>query len=376
MTRQFPAFGYYSGRREPAVLFYGNEAGGFLDCKALTGQLASPQNRLDVVLCSPEKTVRDVLAAQFDGCRVIAPPLGLSVFSSLMLSRLKVRVVVCLAGNLPGGLAKALKSRGTPVLRRDDIAGDDGAQKIMRMAGRERAWEERRNRPLGRMMANWLYGRLSQNGGRAGGIIRFETLQALAERLGRPQTIMCLGNGPSSEDERLPAMAHDALFRANHVWMTRNILTSPDMVFTGMQASMRKLRGPVFGVLGDTTQKVLLMVRAAAFLTGGLEYCVIGGENGIIRPKSAEDFRPTSGAVMLAVAVALKPAKLIIAGMDMFRHPDGAYPGDETTPNAYTATHSHNSELAFILDQLDRFEGELVIVSDVLRAEWERHKAA
>jgi len=39
---------------------------------------------------------------------------------------------------------------------------------------------------------------------------RFDTMDALIERLGNPNTILCLGNGPSSEDPRLNEVAYDA----------------------------------------------------------------------------------------------------------------------------------------------------------------------
>ncbi len=58
----------------------------------------------------------------------------------------------------------------------------------------------------------------------------------------------------------------------------------------------------------------------------------------------------------------------------MFAHPDGAYPGDSKTQNAYTATHSYDNELRFILTQLKSFDGELVILSDVLAKEWAAYK--
>jgi hypothetical protein len=75
---------------------------------------------------------------------------------------------------------------------------------------------------------------------------------------------------------------------------------------------------------------------------------------------------------MLATAVALRPKRLIVAGIDLFQHPQGSYPGDSRTPNAYSPGHSRDKELAFILQLLGRYRGELVILSEVLRAEWEK----
>ena len=71
--------------------------------------------------------------------------------------------------------------------------------------------------------------------------------QRLSERLGRPATILCLGNGPSSEDPRLAGIAHDALFRVNWRWLERGLLTQPDMVFVGDLRTTSKVRDCVFG---------------------------------------------------------------------------------------------------------------------------------
>ena len=87
-------------------------------------------------------------------------------------------------------------------------------------------------------------------------------------------------------------------------------------------------------------------------------------------------FTPTNGAVKLATAVALQPKRLIVAGMDLFQHPEGSYPGDSTTPNAYTVLHDRQTELAFILSHFERLEqsgGEVVILGEVLEGHWRAH---
>jgi hypothetical protein len=84
--------------------------------------------------------------------------------------------------------------------------------------------------------------------------------------------------------------------------------------------------------------------------------------------------RPTNGVNMLAVAIALKPEKLVVAGIDLFQHPDGSYPGDVSTPNAYSPGHSRETELNCILRLFSEFRGEIVIVGDILRTQWERYK--
>jgi hypothetical protein len=58
----------------------------------------------------------------------------------------------------------------------------------------------------------------------------------------------------------------------------------------------------------------------------------------------------------------------------MFRHPDGIYPGSGGVTNAYTPAHSEDMDLAVILSALDQYKGELVILSDVLKREWDAHR--
>lgn len=73
---------------------------------------------------------------------------------------------------------------------------------------------------------------------------------------------------------------------------------------------------------------------------------------------------------MIATAVALGPARLVIAGMDLFQHPEGSYPGDTSTPNAYTLRHDRDAELDFLLHVLRRYSGELVILGAPLARAW------
>ncbi len=47
---------------------------------------------------------------------------------------------------------------------------------------------------------------------------RIDSWETLRERLGDPKSVLCLGNGPSSEDHRLESLAHDCLMRVNWRW--------------------------------------------------------------------------------------------------------------------------------------------------------------
>ena len=79
---------------------------------------------------------------------------------------------------------------------------------------------------------------------------------------------------------------------------------------------------------------------------------------------------------MIAVAAALKPKRLVIAGVDLFQHPEGSYPGDKKTPNAYTPAHTLDKELAFMLFHLEQFGGEVVIIGEALARIWQDRPCA
>jgi hypothetical protein len=207
---------------------------------------------------------------------------------------------------------------------------------------------------------------------------RHDDLEQVRRALGDPETILCLGNGPSSEDPRLEEVAYDALFRVNHSWMHRPVLTEPDVVFTGGYSTMRVLKKPIFGLQHQTGEMVLLATRGPFSPLHPLRYFSMARVGSHLEDFDWGDHRPTNGSAMIAMAVALRPKRLIIAGVDLFRHPDGSYPGDTTTPNAYTPAHSSDKELAFMFHHLDRLQGEVVIFGEILDREWrhfrERHQ--
>lgn len=201
-----------------------------------------------------------------------------------------------------------------------------------------------------------------------------EDLSSLANDLGHPKSILCLGNGPSSEEPAIGTIAHDCLFRVNHRWLDRGLLTKPDMVFTGNRSSIGAIGSSVIFGLQDMPAKHRLTQECLVFgkrLSLSTIECL-----GIVDVSAFSGFRPTNGAVMLATAVALQPKRLIVAGIDLFDHPKGSYPGDTQTPNAYTIGHDRNTELRFILQTLDRYDGELIIHGEVLAEHWRRHQAA
>lgn len=195
---------------------------------------------------------------------------------------------------------------------------------------------------------------------------RIEDPEALAARLGNPGTILCLGNGPSSTDPALGALPHDALFRVNHDWRAKGFLSEPDMVFAGVKRSMRKMGRIPLGVATARKEAALIACRVFEPWHGRCTYAVIERIAAGIAPRVEGPERPTTGAWMLAAAVALRPRRLIVAGMDMFRHPAGAYAEGADT-NAYTPAHGYQTDAAFIAACLGHFRGELMILSPALR---------
>jgi hypothetical protein len=70
---------------------------------------------------------------------------------------------------------------------------------------------------------------------------------------------------------------------------------------------------------------------------------------------------------MVAAAAALRPKRLTIAGIDLFRHPEGRYPGDARSLNEYSRVHTRDVDVAIIDLALRDYPGELVIFGDTLR---------
>jgi hypothetical protein len=203
---------------------------------------------------------------------------------------------------------------------------------------------------------------------------RYQDERELEERLKSPKVILCLGNGPSSEDPMLENMKYDALFRVNHSWLKRKGLADPDVVFTGGRPTMRVVRASIFGLPTADSEERLMLVRAYHPLAGRTEFFNVNDVTANLEQFDWGYLRPTNGANMLAVAIALKPEKLIVAGIDLFQHPEGSYPGDVSTPNAYSPGHSRETEVAYILQLFLEFRGEIVIVGEVLRLAWNAYK--
>lgn len=197
---------------------------------------------------------------------------------------------------------------------------------------------------------------------------RIGSIADLAAKLDNPRTVVCLGNGPSSEDPRLVAYGGATLFRVNWNWRGRGWMTAPDVVFTA-DPDLPRARGrrPVIVFPRAALGRPILMRHAMALRPPSAGYAFM---DDFVPPLA--DFStpiiPTNGALMIAVATALRPERIVIAGMDLYSHPEGRYPGDTAAQDGYSREHDAATDLALIRRSLRAFEGETVILSDNLRA--------
>jgi hypothetical protein len=188
----------------------------------------------------------------------------------------------------------------------------------------------------------------------------------LRQRLGEPRNILCLGNGPSSEGADIDDAAFDCVFRVNWVWRERARHASPDLVFT---ADLDPPPQPSPIICFPTREDANRVLASYACRRTSLrtEYLVFSE-----LPSAAIDrtwsYRPTNGALMLAAAVQLQPSRLVIAGIDLYLHPDGKYPGSTNEANNYDPIHDRDTDLTFIRASLDQFDGEVDIQSMQLRS--------
>jgi len=194
---------------------------------------------------------------------------------------------------------------------------------------------------------------------------RLADWDTLRRRLGEPRSLLCLGNGPSSEDPAALSAPHDRLMRVNWRWRGRRLLDRPDVVLAGDTRAVVKLRPCVFGFLDEALAAVALL-RSLLLRGRRLEYFVMQDLSPLIA-KGGWPARPSNGALMIAAAVALRPQRLTIAGIDLYRHPDGAYPNGGSAANAYAAPHRRDVEVAIIAAALASFAGEVTIVGEPLR---------
>ena len=419
-------FGFGIWARAPSFIFLGESQAAFDAVAPVLERLARGEQRVNCFLSAADATLRLWLEQRFPAFMAVPPPLDFGYAGAAYLRRLKVRTIillereavlspayatnlkkhaiplVLLSGRGAAHLEPAAQSGYAPELlvavdrAADEEARGNGRMRhfqsetglmdpssasevldlLMPLAGRNLKWANRSDRRIRRWFARRLFHALENSylSARLRPYVhRFDAIEALTERLGNPQTILCLGNGPSSEDPRLNDVAYDAVFRVNHSWMERSLFTKADVVFTGGQTTMLAVKSAILGLQDTVGEKAMLMTRGPGMLMAPIQYFVMNRLGSFLTDFDWDRHRPTNGAAMIAMAMALKPKRLVIAGVDLFQHPAGIYPGDKSTPNAYTPAHTLDKELAFMFLHLDRFAGEVEIIGDVLDREWRKH---
>lgn len=353
---------------EDAVMVLAPDAATLLRAGSVIDTLTGGGWRLTVLLIVPDASAS--LAERFRGAELRMPHLPLNRLSFAALAAMRVRSALVLNPDRLQGKYAALsfgaKRRGVPVFSCDAAGVDrlaagsgaaDLAAKLAAAIGVERdpAFSPDRlaARLSGPMTQRILFPWLK----------RLETVDALNARLGHPQTILCLGNGPSGRNPVLAGLGHDALFRVNSDWRSDGLLERPDMVFAGVKRAMRKMGRTLIGVASERKANALIACRGLEPWHGPAEFAVVERIAAPILPEVPGALRPTTGAYMLAAAIALRPQRLIVAGMDMFRHPDGAYAGGARETNAYTPSHSFETDSEFLRHSLGHFTGQLVSYS-------------
>jgi hypothetical protein len=356
---------------ERSLLFVADDANAVAAAGPMFAELQGRDSRLHPLLCSGDAAIRSTLAGNRWGLRVIAPPYSPAAAAMLYLRQLNTRCVA-LIGSIDAVryrslmmAAEKLAIEVVPVPAADAAATADRLLAIM-------ARDLKPLREGGALSAAFL--KLAKSPAVAWRFKQYGTLETLKSRLGSPRTILCLGNGPSSEDSEVSDLGYDVLFRVNHSWLERGILTKPDVVFTGGRPTMRAVKNAIFGLQAPGVEARLAMTRGLNPLIGRTEFFNVNDVTPALKAFDWQHLRPTNGASMLAAAVALAPQHLIVAGIDLFQHPAGSYPGGTQTANAYSPGHTRESELGFVLQLFAQHRGELTIVGEILREEWRRAK--
>lgn len=191
------------------------------------------------------------------------------------------------------------------------------------------------------------------------------TIDELGDRLGRPATLLCLGNGPSSEDPALGGLTYDCLFRVNWIWRRRGLFTAPDVVFTA-DGDLPIPSRPIL-CFPQRHAGLPILLRHVLALKPPRSYMFLDRLPGLADELAGASI-PTNGALMVAVAAALRPRRIVIAGIDLYSHAAGRYPGDSEAVDGYSRQHSRDRDLALIRRSLRDYQGEVRIFGGSLEA--------
>jgi hypothetical protein len=356
--------GIYWTSAQQSIWVHGGPAEDFRAAAELLRELRRLRPASHLLLTTSDRRAASWLRERYPGHPVVPPPWPHG--AARFLSHFDPAVLVRLGGDasLPRSLIRSAERRGL------SIAVDEPSSRVdpeallpLRPAAASEAPQDFHERRRFRRLAQTRLGRsfVATREGR-----RIPDWDSLRRRLGSPRSILCLGNGPSSEDPRVRDVPHDCLLRVNHRWADRGILTRPDMVFVGDLRTTHAVEGCVFGFRVVAKEQEVLLRHV--LLGGGLaplEHFTLERVPSLLDDR-AWRANPTNGAVMVATAVMLRPERLAIAGIDLFDDPRGPYPGAPSAENDYLPGHERDVDLDVIRHALSRFDGELALLSPAL----------
>jgi hypothetical protein len=161
---------------------------------------------------------------------------------------------------------------------------------------------------------------------------------------------------------------YDALFRVNHRWLKRQLLTRPDAVFTGALDSVQRVGRDILYVFVHEERSMRIVMRARKSIP---RLSFTNASDLGFPLQDFEPYQPTNGLIMLYLAVKLQPDHLTVAGIDLYRDPRGCYPDESAEPNQYTSAHDEGLELDMMLRLLSSYKGNLTIIGKYLATEYE-----
>lgn len=191
------------------------------------------------------------------------------------------------------------------------------------------------------------------------------SLDELKFQLGTPKTILCLGNGPSSESPEVLETTFDCLFRVNWIWRDRGLLNRPALVMTGDPDPPTGSPIPILAFPNETVGLAVLWKHWQQKHLPSNGYTIV---DQLLRlPHEDSVHVPSNGAIIIALAAGLAPRHIIVAGMDLYSHDQGRYPGDRVAVDGYSRDHDRQTDIEFIKAALAKYRGEITILSERLR---------
>ena len=360
--------GIYLNRSRRSIWFHGGTVQDFVAAEGLVRRLRRRVSTDRFVFTSADRQACEWLRTRYPNDNALPVPFGFPPVLGRFFRQLNPRLLVRIgsAPGLPAGALTRAREAGIPVVPLPAGTADTAALDAVleRCFPRDALADPTAPRRMARLARTALGRAIVAFQGRR----RLADWPALRQRLGRPSSILCLGNGPSSEDPRLADVRHDCLMRVNWRWLSRGLLTQPDMVFVGDLGTPHKLTGCVFGFRDVSWEaEVLLRQLVIGLSVQPLEHFTLERVASFVNTRSWGAV-PTNGAVMIATAVGLEPDRLTIAGVDLYRHRAGRYPGDPAPDNDFPQMHDADVDLEVVAHALSGFRGEVVILSEPLRA--------